>query len=181
MKQSWRDILVSTVALTVIAATVTAALSATNALTADKIQQQTEETENAARLAVIQADEFQAAVLTADGTEVTYYTACENGETVGYVFTATAAGKSSGLTVMTGISADGTITGVKITDDNETAGYVDKVMKSGYLDKLVGHRAVPITDVDAVSQATKTSNGVRKAVDQAIAWYQLVKGGTGHE
>ena len=175
--KSLREIMISAMVLMLIAGLVTAALAGTNALTKDTIRERTEQIENAARLEVINATDFEKHELAVDGETVVYYTALQNGENVGYVFTATVVGKSSGLVVMTGISADGKITGVKITDDNETAGYVDKVVKAGFLDKFKGHAAQELTDVDAVSQATKTSNGVRKAVGQAIAWYQQVKGG----
>ncbi len=181
--KTFREIAVSALVLMVIAGVVTAALAGTNALTKDVIAERTQAIETAARQEVIVADRFDEAVLTtADGDTVTYYIAKQSdGAVVGYVFTATAAGKSAGLTVMTGILSDGSISGVKITEDNETAGYVDKVVKAGFLDELTTHRADrEITigkTIDAVSQATKTSTGVCKGVNQAIAWYQLVKEG----
>lgn len=175
--KSFRDILISALALMLIAGIVTAALAGTNALTKDTIAERTAEIENAARLEVIDATEFKRATLQSDGKDVVYYAAKKDGAVVGYVFTASSVGKSSGLMVMTGISAEGKITGVKITEDNETAGYVDKIVKSGFLKALEGLDTVQAVDgVDAVSQATKTSNGVRKAVEQAMNWYQTAKG-----
>lgn len=88
---------------------------------------------------------------------------------MGYVFTASVTGKSAGLVVMTGITAEGTISGVKVTEENETAGYVDKVTKGGLLDAFSGKNAAPLTlgkDVDGVSQATKTSKGITDGVNQ---------------
>ena len=183
--KTFREILVSALALMVIGGVVTAALAGTNALTEDTIAKRTEEIETAARQEVIQADAFEKAELSAGGETVVYYVAKKDGKTVGYVFTATAVGKSSGLVVMTGIGVDGAISGVKITEDNETAGYVDKIVKGGFLEKLVSWNVekeiVLGKDIDAVSQATKTSNGVCKAVNQAIAWYEVVKGGAAGE
>ncbi len=175
--KSFRDILISALALMLIGGVVTAALAGTNVLTEDIIAERALKIENEARVDVIDADEFQSETRTIDGEVVTYHRAVKEGETVGYVFTATVSGKSSGLTVMTAISLEGHVTGVKITADNETAGYVDKVVKAGFLDALKGHDATAITDVDAVSQATKTSNGVLKAVNMAVTWYDGVKGG----
>ena len=179
MKKSFRDILISALALMLIAGVVTAALAGTNALTKDTIADRTMQIENAARSEVIDATDFEKTTATIDGVDVTYYKAMKDGASVGYVFTAVSVGKSSGLTVMTAISANGKITGVKITEDSETAGYVDKIEKAGFLDTFKEKEAKPLTDVDAVSQATKTSNGVTKAVNQAIAWYQAIEGGTG--
>ena len=83
---------------------------------------------------------------------------------------------------MTGISSDGEITGVKVTEDNETAGYVDKVIHGGLLDAFKGLKAAGSftlgDEIDGVSQATKTSMGVTKGVNQAVAYFTAyVKGG----
>lgn len=181
MKSKLRDIAVSALALAVIGGMVTAALAATNELTKGTIAQRSAETEDAARRQVIDADSFDQAALSLDGEEVTYYVAVRDGETAGYVFTASVTGKSAGLVVMTGISADGSITGVAVTEENETAGYVDKVIEGGLLDRLTGRQAQTLTlgeDVDGVSQATRTSRGIVDGVNQAIDWYnQLTKGG----
>ena len=178
-----KDILISAVALMIIAGVVTAALAGTNALTADIIASRAEATETAARKEVIQADRFDKQTVLVEETEQVYYIAYAAGQPVGYVFTTDAVGKSAGLTVMTGISKDGTITGVKVTEDNETAGYVDKVRKAGYLDAFTDKPAQKLTvkvDVDAVSQATKTSKGICDAVNKAIAAYQAIQGGDGN-
>lgn len=177
-----KDILVSAGALMVIAGVVTAALAGTNALTEGVIARRAEETENAARRQVIDADSFEKASLTDEGEEVVYYIAQKDGATVGYVFTTVTTGKSSGLTVMTGLDAEGTVTGVQVTADNETAGYVDKVTDGGLLDAFKGQNApggfVLGETVDGVSQATKTSRGVVSGVNLAVRYYETyLKGG----
>ncbi len=176
MNKSVKEIVISAAALMLIAGCVTAALAGTNALTADTIAASNERIATAARQEVIDADDFTAATLsTADG-DVTYYTAVKGGKTVGYVFSVTTSGKSAGLVVMTGVSADGKITGVKVVEQNETAGYVDKVLAAGLTDNLKGRDSTD--DVDAVSQATKTSNGIFKGVNKALSYYEQIKGVT---
>ncbi len=173
--KSFKDILISAIALTVIAGCVTAALAGTNMLTADTIAKRTEEIENAARLQVIDADTFEEKQA-ADGS-FAYHVAKKNNATIGYVFVTESVGKSSGLTVMTGIDQNGVITGVIITADNETAGYVDKIEEAELPEQFVGKSAEKLalgTDVDAVSQATKTSKGVVNAVNLAIEQYQTI-------
>lgn len=175
-----KDIVISTIALAIIAACVTGALAATNALTANTIAARTEEIENAARSEVITADSFRKE--TKD--DFVYYVAVKDDAEIGFVFTTTATGKSSGLTVMVGISNVGTITGVKVTADNETAGYVDKVVKGGFLDAFEGMPAQAMTlneDVDAVSQATKTSKGILTAVNEAIEQFEAIGGARKYE
>ncbi len=175
-----KEILICALALMVISGAVTAALAGTNALTKGEIQRQNDEIATAARLEVMKADTFEQASVTLDGADMVYYKALTDGKVTGYVFTTEAAGKSAGLTVMTGISNEGKITGVKVTEQNETAGYVDKVIKAGFLTAFEGKDAVEIKlggQVDAVSQATKTSSGICKAVNKAIAAYKAVKEG----
>lgn len=172
------DIFISACSLMVITGVVTAALAGTDVLTSKRIAARAEESANAARREVIAADTFEEQRLSGD--ETVYYTAYQNGTAVGYVFTAEAVGKSAGLTVMTGISSTGVITGVKVLDDNETAGYVDKVVKAGFTEAFVGQEAIPFqlnNDVDAVSQATKTSTGICAAVNKAVTQYYAVREG----
>lgn len=175
-----KEILISALTLTVIAVVVTGALAATNALTAGTIAARTEETENAARSEVMDADDF----IKKTQDDFTYYVAVKNGAEIGFVFTTVSTGKSSGLTVMVGISNVGNITGVKITADNETAGYVDKIVKGGLLDSFKGKPAKQMalgTNVDAVSQATKTSKGVLAAVNKAIEQFEAIGGARKYE
>ncbi len=173
--RSFKDILISAIALTVIAGCITAALAGTNLLTKDTIAKRTEEIENAARLQVIDAQTFDEK--TANDGSFVYHVAKKDGELVGYVFVTESVGKSSGLTVMTGIDPNGVITGVIITADNETAGYVDKIEDAKLPEQFVGKKAEKLalgTDVDAVSQATKTSKGVVNAVNSAVERYQII-------
>lgn len=181
MQNNWKEIAISALALCVIAGVATAALAGTNALTAGTIAEQNAAIENAARKQVIDADTFEKKTLTAEDEEIEYYEAIKDGAAVGYVFTATATGKSSGLVIMTGIGADGTVTGVKVTADNETAGYVDKVTGAGLLERFAGKAAEKFqlgSNIDGVSQATKTSKGVTDGVNKAVAYYQIIRGGT---
>lgn len=168
------SIAISALALTVIAGVATAALAGTNALTKDIIAQNNAATADAARRTVFaEAESFEEHTLTVDGNEVVYYTALKGGEEVGFVFTAVTSGKSAGLTVMTGVDSNGTVTGVAVTEDSETAGYIDKVTDGGLFDTLKGRTS---TDgVDTVSQATKTSKGILKAVDTALDYFALIE------
>ena len=182
MKINYKEIAVSAAALAIIGGVVTAALAGTNLLTEKAIAQRTAATENAARREVIEADDFEEAHLTTENGDIVYHVAKRDGQTAGYVFTASATGKSAGLVVMTGIGTDGRITGVKVTENNETAGYVDKVTGAGFLDAFKGKQAKAFTlgqDVDAVSQATKTSGGITDGVNQAVGWYALITGEEG--
>ena len=174
--KTFGSILLSVLALTLIAAVATAALAGTNALTKDIIAENNAATADAARRTVFAAaDTFEERTVTVDGNAVTYHAALKGGEVVGYVFTAVSNGKSAGLVVMTGVDMNGAITGVEVTEDDETAGYIAKVTEGGLFKALAGRSS---TDgVDAVSQATKTSKGILKGVDKALEYFQTIKEG----
>jgi len=187
MSGKLRDILISFAALTAIAGATALALAGTNALTEAAIRGKSDAAGDAARREVIGADAFTERVLTVADGDVIYFEAMKNGRITGYVFTAQTVGRSAGLVVMTGISSDGKITGVAVAEDNETAGYVDKLRHDGgqgsmlgrFAGKSAGEALKLGVNIDGVSQATKTSQGVVDGVNQALEWYRIVaeKGG----
>lgn len=175
MKDKILSVVGAALTLTVIAGGITALLAGTNLLTRDTIAARSEQAATEARQQVLAADSFEEATITIDGEEVVYHKGMKDGNTVGYVFSVSSSGKSAGLVVMTGVDTDGTVTGVAVTENNETAGYVEKVEKAGLLAAMVGQSS---TDgVDTVSQATKTSHGILDGVDRALTIYEAVKGG----
>ncbi|HCA29871.1 MAG TPA: hypothetical protein DEP23_10035 [Ruminococcaceae bacterium] len=177
-----KEIVVSALALAIISGVANAALAGTNAMTKDTIAQANQKAETESRRQVIDADSFEKGILNNDEQQVVYYSAKKDDNIVGYVFTVSSTGKSSGLVVMTGISVDGGITGVTVTDDNETAGYVDMIQEGGLFDGFIGKNTSQEfsigKNIDAVSQATKTSKGVTQGVNQAVEYFNRInKGG----
>ena len=123
-----REVAVSALTLAVIAGAMTAALALTNAVTKDRIEKINRQTQSGLRKQVIDADTFEEKRFTENGEEVSYYAAKKGNQPVGFVFTVSSTGKSSGMVVMTGISTEGKVTGV-VVEDNETAGF-DMVWES---------------------------------------------------
>ena len=105
------------------------------------------------------------------------YKATADGATVGYVVKTSTKGKGNDFLLMTGVSADGKVVGLEVVSDNETAGYVNNVKKGGLFDRLTCADASSVGEVDAVSQATKTSTAVLDGVKIAL---QAVKEVTTH-
>ena len=87
MNKSIKGIVVSSLALALIAGIVTAALAGTNALTEQTIKAREEQTENVARRQVLDAEAFEEKTFETTEGKVTYYEAVKAGESVGYVFT----------------------------------------------------------------------------------------------
>lgn len=64
-----------------------------------------------------------------DGHRFEYFTAYDDGELVGYSFKAYGKGYSSTIETIVGVDANGTIRGIKITDQRETPGLGAKVLE----------------------------------------------------
>lgn len=101
----------------------------------------------------------------------------------GYVFTAQDKGFGGKIRVMVGVYEDGAISGVKVTNHSETPGLGTKAMTADYLSQYQGQIVVTRTSeadetqIDAVTGATVTSNAVFRAVEAALAQYELIGGG----
>ncbi|MBR5134852.1 MAG: FMN-binding protein [Clostridia bacterium] len=178
MRDSIKPILIAALTLAVITAVVVAALGLTDLLTRDTIAAQSEKATNEACQAFFENATFGEAALPASGAwpegVVAVYEAKRDGAVVGYVVKTSTTGKASGLEVMTGIGIDGAVVGVSVVNDGETAGYVKSVTEGGLLDRLKGVKG-DASAVEGVSQATKTSNGIKEGVSLALAVYEEVK------
>ena len=162
-----------------------------NSITKDKIAAITWEKTVAAMQKVIEADDFSdameltddmtAAASTAGGTLDSAYEVVVNGENDGYAIKVVASGSQGNIEMMVGVDGEGTVTGVSIVDNSETAGIGSKVMDneplaSGVpvLEQFEGKSEadMPLTvgsNVDAISGATVSTKGVTTGVNAALA------------
>ena len=113
---NFKSIGIPTIKLLVIAAVITILLFLTN---------NTTEANVASRKEVLpDADDFDEKTVTVDGVEYTYYEA-KNG--AGYVFSGSNKGYGGAVVSMVGISSDGKVVGVKVTEaSDETPGLAAK-------------------------------------------------------
>ena len=106
---------------------------------------------------------------------------------MGYIFTTEASGYGGKLKVMTGISSDGTITGISFLSIDETPGLGMNAQKDSYKDQykqpvpengftLVKGEAAE-GEISAMTGATITSTAVTDAVNAAIEQYNTIKEG----
>ena len=93
---------------------------------------------------------------------------------VGYIFVTTGKGYGGTISVMTGIDANGVITGVKVLSHSETSSYGGKAIKNDFTDEYRG-KAVQVfvkgKNIDGWTGATRTTNGVAQAVNAACDIY----------
>ena len=182
-----KAILVPTLTLVIIALVTSVLLVLTNNATKDTIAQLQVESDNKNRQEVLpDADGFDdGQTIDMDGTACTYWTA-SNG--AGYVFSTQYKGYGGPVVVMTGITSDGQIAGVKITEQDETPGLGQKALDASFTGqylKAIPEEGFEVTkngatqdnQIDAIGGATITSNAVTNSVNQAIAIYHTLTGG----
>lgn len=182
-----KAIIMPTLVLVIITVVTSGLLVVTNSITKEPIRQQQIAADNQSRQEVLpQADGFDdGQTIELDGTEYTYWTA-QNG--AGYVFSTQFKGYGGPVVVMTGITTDGAVAGVKITEQDETPGLGQKALDASFTDQYI--KAIPeeefvVTkqgasadnEIDAISGATITSNAVTNSVNQAIQLYNTLTGG----
>ena len=86
------------------------------------------------------------------------------------MFRLNATGYSSGMVILCGISADGRVSGSLCLSSGETLGY-----EKTYGDAVKGVTLSTVDGVDAVSGATKTTEGYRNAVKDALTAFSTLK------
>lgn len=184
-----KEILIPAVSLFLICIVVTALLALTNSVTAPKIAQLAEDTENNAKKVVLQQAESFSEAKTAekDGAQYTYYDGLSaDGEIIGYVFSTSAKGYGGDIDVMVGVGTDGTVKGVSILSISETAGLGMNAKNEKFLDQFLGKTSgITVTknspaenEIQALTGATITSKAVTSAVDTALELYESIGGGS---
>lgn len=182
-----KGIIIPTLTLVIIAIVTSVLLVVTNDATKDKIAQLQAESDRQARQEVLPAaDDFDdGQTINVDGTDYTYWTA-NNGS--GYVFSTQFKGYGGPVVVMTGITADGQVAGVKITEQDETPGLGQKALDASFTDQykkaapengfeVTKQGATADNEIDALAGATITSRAVTNSVNQAITIFKTLTGG----
>ena len=126
-------------------------------------------------------EEMTAAATAGGGSVTEAYAVTVNGESDGYALKIVASGSQGNIEMMVGVDGEGTVTGVSIVDNSETAGIGSKVidnepLASGVpvLEQFEGKSEadMPLTvgsNVDAISGATVSTKGVTSGVNAALA------------
>ena len=183
-----------TVTLFITCVIVAGLLGGVNAITKDKIAAiNWEKTVQAMKAVVADPDntefseamentaEMSEAAAAAGGTLDSVYEALVGGENAGYAIKVVASGSQGNIEMMVGVDGEGAVTGVSIVDNAETAGIGSKVMANdalasgvGVLDQFQGKSAADGvltvgTNVDAITGATVSTQGVAAGVNAALA------------
>ena len=157
-------------------------LAAANYVTKPIIEENTKNNENLSRRSLVEAEEFNPI-----DEDETVYEGTTNGETQGYCVNVETAGYSTGLKLIVGFDKDLAVTGIKVIESSETPGLGANASKPEFSESLKGKKA-PIKakkggnagddEFDALSGATRTSEGVEKGINEA---YEKVLVATGEK
>ena len=161
--------------LLAVAAAVALVLGLVDLLTRDTIAKNAEEKRTAAMQAVLPAGSYTPLAVADDGEINAVYAA----EGLGWVVQVTESGSQGTVTLMVGVSADLTCTGISVTDSSETAGLgaiASQASAAGdaFRAQFVGQSGtVAVTkdggQIDALTGATITSRAISKGVTAALA------------
>lgn len=120
--------------------------------------------------------------------EEAYLAAGENGEILGVLMNITTSGYGGDINFSMGIEKDGTVGGVEILTISETAGLGMRATEDAFKGQFAGKNVESFTvtkagavadhEIDAISGATITSNGMTKGVNAGICYFKsLTEGG----
>ncbi len=103
-----------------------------------------------------------------DGDEAVKRCKDANGTTIGYIVECSSKGYGGLLHLIVGFDKSANITGVRFASTpSETPGLGMKVTEDSYLDKWININQSNVSEVDAISGATKSSNAFKEAISLA--------------
>ena len=163
----------STLVLICICAAVSLMLAVTNAITAPIIEENQSAAANEALLVVMPDGRDFVSVDLSSYTLPATVTEAWSEAGGGYVITLNTTGYSSGMVIMCGIRADGTVSGATCLSSGETLGY-EKTFGASF----TGLNAEGVAAVDTISGATRTTAAYRGAVQDALNAAIILGGGS---
>lgn len=162
-----------TITLFAICAVCSLILGLVNMITTDPIAAVQKAKNDAAMAEVLSADSYEPVEYTGD--DATIKSINKAAGDIGYVVEVSPSGSFSGiLTIMVGVNADNTVSGVAITKSGETSGLGDNAKKPAFRDQFAGVSGeVKVAkdggQIQAITGATITSRAVSAGVTSALA------------
>ena len=162
--------------LLIISAVTALLLAGVNALTAPRIAENNElEKKNAIAAIFPSSDDCQLTDISADSVELVYLV-LKDGDLLGYAASVSTMGFGGEIELMVGVTAEGTVKGIKVVSHSETPGLGSRVDDEGYLSQyaeLGGNLSIG-SDVDAITGSTISSKAVLRGVNAALSAYSAI-------
>ena len=173
MKKSFNEIIKPVLVLVCICLVVTALLAYINSVTSPIIAKAEEEkTQQAMTEVLSEADSFEKLEIENLPERVTEAYSATNG--AGYVFMLTTKGYGGDMKLICGMDADGVIEQCKTLLHAETSGLGSKTAEDPYRNQYCGKSAYTLSEVDAITGATISSNAYKNAIEDAFKAYDIV-------
>ncbi len=149
--------------LSLICGVASASLAVMNSITKPRIAAQVKAEEEASLKEVLpDALHFEPVK---SGNDIIYYKAHDkDGKFIGVAFKASGKGYSSVIETVAGLTPDGRITAIKISNQNETPGLGARVAESGFTKQFANKK--DLKDVQAITGATISSKAVIDSVSR---------------
>ncbi len=173
MKKSVKNILV----LVCICAVVSVLLAMTNSITDPIIKANEQKNANAALLEVLPDGGSFELIDISSYTLPTTVSEVYRAEKGGYVVKLNTTGYNSGMVLMCGVAADGSVSGTKLIASAETPS-IGGVAAEAFAVLVTGKNLSDIDGVEAVAGATKTTAAYRAAVKDALNTAVILGGGS---
>lgn len=183
-KREMREIIRMVVTLFAISVICSAILGVVNAVTKDKIAEIEAETQAAAMREVLPeaasfediTDRLSESFQAENAVSGIYEATAADGSAVGYAVMAAPRGFGGEIVMIVGVSPEGTVTGVVITEMSETAGLGAKASDPAFLSQYAGKNgslsvvkgAAGDNQISAITGATVTSRAVTTGVLAAM-------------
>lgn len=180
-----KQIIKNTIILTLITLVAGVALACVYSITKEPIAKADEKATIAAyKIVLSEADSFKSLDLKDysdenNSTVSAVSKAVKGDKTVGYVMTTASKGYGGDIKIALGIDLNGKLTGISVLDaSNETPGLGAKVKEDDFTLRFKSISSDETDDVDTISGATYSSNGVKNAVKAGFEYYNKnLKGG----
>ena len=174
MKKSFNEIIKPVLVLVCICLVVTALLAYINSVTSPIIAKaEQEKTEQAMSEVLAEADSFKLLEIENLPERVTEVYTATNGS--GYVFMLTTKGYGGDMKLICGMKSDGTIEQCKTLSHAETSGLGSKTAEDPYRNQYCGKNSDTLSEVDAITGATISSNAYKNAIEDAFKAYDMIK------
>lgn len=168
----WKQGLRLGLSLFIIAAVAALVLALVNALTADTIAERAAAERQAAMVSVVPGADVFSQLYSEDTTIAGMTGAYAGTQFKGYCVEVSPNGFGGAISLMVGVDAGGSVTGVAILDHSETAGLGARADSPDFLDQYIGKSGtIGLTGsnaIDALTGATITSRAVTEGVNTAL-------------
>jgi len=167
------DYLPPILVLSLICLVISGALAFTNSFTEPVIEAAAKERTEAAFAEMIpDAESFE--ILEISGLPDSVSEVYKSSNDAGYIFITQISGYGGEIRIICGVSTDGRIIRSSVLEHTETKGLGSKIAEAPFADQFIGMEKSRLTEVDAITGATISTNAYTSAINDVLTAFSLV-------